>query len=129
VAPVVPAITDHEMEQLLEAAHEAGARSAGYVLLRLPYEVKTLFREWLAEHYPDRAAHVMSLVNEMRGGRDNDPNFGSRMRGFGPYAELLRRRFQLACRRFGMNAAREPILTTSRFRPPVPAGGQFGLDL
>lgn len=129
VAPVIPAITDHEMEHLLEAAHEAGARSAGYVLLRLPYEVKTLFREWLAEHYPDRAAHVMSLVNEMRGGRDNDPNFGTRMRGLGPYAQLLRRRFQLACRRLGMNGRGEPALTTSRFRPPVPAGGQFGLDL
>jgi len=128
VAPVVPAITDHEMEHLLEAAHEAGARSAGYVLLRLPYEVKTLFREWLAEHYPDRAAHVMSLVNEMRGGRDNDPNFGTRMSGLGPYAQLLRRRFQIACRRLGMNGRREPALTTSHFRPPVPAGGQFGLD-
>ncbi len=128
VAPVVPAITDHEMEHLLEAAHEAGARSAGYVLLRLPYEVKTLFREWLAEHYPDRAAHVMSLVNEMRGGRDNDPNFGTRMSGLGPFAQLLRRRFQVACRRLGMHERREPALTTAHFRPPVPAGRQFGLD-
>jgi DNA repair photolyase len=128
VAPVVPAITDHEMEHLLEAAHEAGARSAGYVLLRLPYEVKALFREWLAEHYPDRAAHVMSLVNEMRGGRDNDPNFGTRMSGTGPYAQLLRQRFQVACRRLGMNGRRDPALTTSHFHPPVPAGAQFGLD-
>ncbi|HKZ74114.1 MAG TPA: PA0069 family radical SAM protein [Steroidobacteraceae bacterium] len=129
VAPVIPAITDHELERLLEAARDAGATTAAYVLLRLPYEVKTLFREWLAEHYPDRAQHVMSLVNELRGGRDNDPEFGTRMRGTGPYAELLRTRFQLACRRLGLNAARGGRLTTRHFRPPTPTGGQMGLDL
>ncbi|MGH8286541.1 MAG: PA0069 family radical SAM protein, partial [Steroidobacteraceae bacterium] len=127
VAPVIPAITDHEFEQLLEAARAAGAKTAGYVLLRLPYEVKTLFREWLAEHYPDRAEHVMSLVNEMRGGRDNDPNFGSRMRGTGPFADLLRKRFQMACRRLDLNGARDVRLTTAHFRPPTPKGGQLGL--
>ena len=83
VAPVIPAITDHEIERILEAAAEAGASMAAYVLLRLPYEVKDLFREWLAQHYPQRAEHVMSLVRDARGGRDNDPNFGSRMRGTG----------------------------------------------
>ncbi|MGQ0834661.1 MAG: PA0069 family radical SAM protein [Gammaproteobacteria bacterium] len=127
VAPVIPAITDHELEQLLEAARAAGAKTAGYVLLRLPYEVKTLFREWLAEHYPDRAERVMSLVNEMRGGRDNDPNFGSRMRGTGPLADLLRKRFQMACRRLDLNGARDVRLTTAHFRPPTPKGGQLGL--
>src|SRR5262249_27301988 len=95
VAPVVPAITDHETERILEAAAEAGARSAAYVLLRLPYEVKDLFKEWLAQHYPQRAEHVMSLVRDARNGRENDPNFGSRMRGTGPYAELIRTRFKV----------------------------------
>jgi DNA repair photolyase len=104
VAPVVPAITDHEMEAILAAASDAGARWAAYVLVRLPYEIKDLFREWLAQHFPDRAAHVMSLIHDMRGGRDNDPNFGSRMRGTGPIAELLRNRFKIACKRLNLNA-------------------------
>ncbi len=129
VAPVIPAITDHEMERILEACAAAGARWAGYVLLRLPYEVKDLFREWLAAHYPDRAAHVMSLIHEMRGGRDNDPNFGSRMRGTGPYALLLRNRFRLACQRLGLNSPGRGALDTTRFTPPVPAGGQLRLGL
>jgi DNA repair photolyase len=129
VAPVIPAITDHEMERILEACAAAGARSAGYVLLRLPYEVKDLFREWLAAHYPDRAAHVMSLIHEMRGGRDNDPNFGSRMRGTGPYALLLRNRFRLACQRLELNSPGRGALDTTRFTPPVPAGGQLRLGL
>lgn len=129
VAPVVPAITDHELERLLEAARDAGARTAGYVPLRLPYDVKTLFRDWLAEHYPDRAAHVMALVNGMRNGRDNDPEFGSRMRGTGPYADLLRKRFEVACRRLGLNSGRDVQLSTAHFRAPTPVGGQMGLDL
>lgn len=128
VAPVIPAITDHELERLLEAARDAGASAAGYVLLRLPYEVKTLFRQWLNEHHPDRARHVMSIVNALRGGRDNDPNFGSRMRGTGPYALLLRRRFELACRRLGLDAGRDASLATSHFRRPG-AGGQLTLGL
>ena len=120
VAPVIPAITDHELESILEAAREAGAVGAGYVLLRLPYELKDLFREWLANHYPDRAQHVMSLIRQSRGGRDNDPNFGSRMKGTGPYAELLRRRFELASRRLGFRAAGErQNLSTCLFRAPV----------
>jgi DNA repair photolyase len=119
VAPVIPAITDHEMEDILAAAREAGASSAGYVLLRLPHEVKILFREWLAEHYPDRAKHVMSLINQARGGKDYDATFGLRMRGSGPYADLLRSRFELARRRLGFADAEERYeLDTSRFQPP-----------
>src|SRR5262249_47864134 len=82
-APIIPMVNDPEIERILEAATEAGAESAGFVMLRLPYEVKDLFREWLQAHYPLRAGHVMSLIQQMRGGRDNDPNFGSRMRGAG----------------------------------------------
>ena len=128
VAPVIPAITDHEMESILAAAREAGASTAGYVLLRLPYEVKDLFREWLAEHYPERAKHVMSLINQARGGRDNDPNFGSRMRGNGPYADLLKTRFELATRKLGLNSARTRLeLDSTMFRPPGPAASQLTL--
>jgi DNA repair photolyase len=128
VAPVIPAITDHEMEAILEAAAEAGAHWAGYVLLRLPFEIKDLFRDWLAEHFPDRAAHVMSLINDMRGGRDNDPRFGSRMRGTGPVAELLRSRFRLACKRLNLNSgSRESPQHTHLFRPPLVEGSQMTL--
>jgi DNA repair photolyase len=128
VAPVIPAITDHEIEDILSAAKQAGASSAGYVLLRLPHEVKILFREWLAEHYPDRAKHVMSLINLSRGGKDYDAHFGQRMRGTGPYAELLRMRFDLARRKLGLDADRHE-LNTAAFRPPAPGGvRQMGLD-
>ena len=131
VAPVIPALTDHEMEAILEASAAAGARWAGYVLLRLPYEVKDLFREWLAAHYPDRAEHVMSLVRQMRGGKDYDSSFGTRMRGTGPLAELLRARFHVACRRLGLGLGRRQPPDTSLFRPPRPAraGPQLMLDL
>jgi DNA repair photolyase len=129
VAPIIPAITDHEMEAILEAAAEAGAHWAAYVLLRLPYEIKDLFRDWLTEHFPDRAAHVMSLIQDMRGGRDNDPRFGTRMRGTGPIAELLRSRFKLACKRLDLNSgSREMPANTHLFRPPVVEGSQFQLD-
>jgi DNA repair photolyase len=128
VAPVIPAITDHEMEDILAAAKEAGAGSAGYVLLRLPHEVKILFREWLAEHYPDRAKHVMSLINQTRGGKDYDAKFGQRMSGTGPYAELLRTRFELARRKCGFDLARgRHELDVSLFHPP--ASGQPQLTL
>ena len=106
VAPVIPAITDHEMEDILAAARAAGASSAGYVLLRLPHELKVMFREWLEDHYPDRAAHVMSLINQARGGKDYDSQFGVRMKGTGAYAELLRARFDLAERKLGLRATR-----------------------
>ncbi|HTL93632.1 MAG TPA: PA0069 family radical SAM protein, partial [Steroidobacteraceae bacterium] len=132
VAPVIPALTDHEMESILEAAAAVDARWAAYVLLRLPYEVKDLFREWLAAHYPDRAEHVMSLVRQMRGGKDYDPTFGTRMRGTGPVAELLRSRFQIACRRLGLGTGRHQPPDTSLFRPPRaprPDHPQLDLDL
>src|SRR6266850_662495 len=128
IAPVIPAITDHEMEDILAAAKEAGAGSAGYVLLRLPHEVKILFREWLAEHYPDRATHVMSLINQTRGGKDYDAEFGQRMSGTGPYAELLRTRFELALRKCGFDSARDRHeLEVSLFRPPTPDQSQLTL--
>jgi DNA repair photolyase len=128
VAPVIPAITDHEMEDILAAAKEAGARSAGYVLLRLPHEVKNLFREWLAAHHPDRAKHVMSLINQSRGGKDYDAEFGVRMTGTGAYAELLRRRFELARRKLGLDDAEaRHELTTSLFRPPAANQAQLPL--
>ncbi len=127
VAPVIPALTDHELEAILEAAAAAGAPWAGYVLLRLPYEIKDLFREWLAEHYPQRAAHVMSVIQSLRGGRDNDPRFGTRMRGTGPFAELLRNRFRIACQRLNLNASRREPLSTALFRAPTLPGSQLGL--
>jgi DNA repair photolyase len=128
VAPVIPAITDHEMEDILAAAKEAGASSAGYVLLRLPHEVKVLFRDWLSEHYPDRAKHVMSLINQTRGGKDYDAEFGRRMTGTGPYAELLRTRFELARRKCGFDDARDRHeLTTEFFRPPAADQSQLTL--
>jgi DNA repair photolyase len=128
VAPVIPAITDHEIEDIMAAAYEAGASRAGYVLLRLPHELKVIFREWLAQHYPDRAKHVMSLINQSRGGKDYDSQFGTRMRGTGPYAELLRTRFDLAKRKLGFAGAEERYeLDTSLFRPPVKATPQLSL--
>jgi DNA repair photolyase len=127
VAPVIPALTDHELERIMEAAVEMGARWAGYVMLRLPYEVKDLFREWLAEHHPQRASHVMSLIQDVRGGRDNDPNFGSRMRGTGPVAQLIRNRFQIARRRLSLEGLGGHQLDTTKFRPPGPAGAQMTL--
>ena len=128
VAPVIPAITDHEMEDILAASRAAGATSASYTLLRLPHEVKILFREWLAEHYPDRAAHVMSLINQTRGGKDYDSTFGVRMRGTGAYAELLRTRFELAARKLGFeSSSTRHDLATDLFRPPMPETPQLSL--
>jgi DNA repair photolyase len=130
VAALVPALNDKTMEHVLEAAAAAGATEAAYVILRLPHELKAVFKEWLAEHYPQRAEHVMSIVRQMRGGRENDPRFGARMSGTGMFAELIEKRFELACRRLGLNgkgggqgAGRSiPTLDCSRFRPPSPAG-------
>jgi DNA repair photolyase len=128
VAPVIPAITDHEMEDILAAARQAGATSAGYVLLRLPHELKLLFREWLQDHYPDRAAHVMSLISQARGGKDYDARFGVRMKGTGPYAELLRARFELAARKLGLIPSGDRHhLDTSLFRPPAAGAAQLTL--
>ncbi len=118
-APMIPMINDMELERLLEAAREAGARSAGYVLLRLPHEVAGLFEGWLEEHFPQRAAHVMSLVRQSRGGKDYDSRFGSRMRGEGQFAQLLAQRFQLACKRLGFNRRDQNYgLDCSRFVVP-----------
>ena len=117
VAPIIPMITDSEIEHILEAAYAHGARAAGYVLLRLPHELKEVWREWLALHYPDRAAHVMSLVQQMRGGKDYDSAYGTRMRGEGPFADLIAMRFAKAYKRIGFG--RLPALDCSRFLPPV----------
>src|SRR5262245_13727981 len=118
VAALIPALNDKTMEHVLEAAAAAGASEAAYVIMRLPNELRTLFKEWLAEHYPDRAEHVMSIVRQMRGGRENDPNFGTRMSGTGGYAELMEKRFRIACRRFGLNVRDKPELDCRRFTPP-----------
>ncbi len=129
VAPVIPVLTDHELEDILAAAAAAGVGWAGYVLLRLPYEIKDLFAEWLAQHYPERAAHVMSLVRAMRDGRDNDPSFGSRMRGTGPVALLLRNRFRIACARLKLAASGRDTLSTTLFRAPGPQQAQLHLGI
>jgi DNA repair photolyase len=127
VAPVIPALTDHEIENILQAAAAAGARSAGYVVLRLPHEVAPLFDEWLDTHVPLRAEHVRSRLRALRGGRSNDPRFGTRMRGEGVDAELLARRLEVAKRRFGLTATADFELDTSRFVPPRAASAQFEL--
>ena len=132
VAPVIPVLTDHEVERVLEASAAAGASSAAYVLLRLPYEVKTLFREWLEAHFPETAAHVMARVAQLRGGRDNDSDFRTRMSGQGAFASLLRQRFEVACRRLQLEARRWSGLDTTQFRrpaaPDAAAAGQLSLD-
>ena len=130
VAALRPALNDKTLEHVLEHAAAAGAAEAAYVIMRLPNELKVLFKEWLAAHYPERAEHVISIVRQIRGGRDNDPNFGTRMTGTGNYADLIEKRFDIACRRFGLNghgAGRNPPeLDCSRFRPPS-RGGQIAL--
>jgi DNA repair photolyase len=117
LSPMIPAINDHEIEALMEAAANAGASSASFIPVRLPFEVAPLFREWLSEHFPDRASKVMTLIQSIRGGRDNDPAFDSRMRGSGPYADLIRVRFKKARARFGLNDDRL-ALRTDLFVPP-----------
>jgi DNA repair photolyase len=119
VAPVIPALTDHELENILEQAATSGAGTAGYVMLRLPYEVAGLFAEWLELNQPLKASHVMSRIKAIRGGRDNDPAFGSRMRGAGRYAELFEQRFALATRKLGLDRNEGRFdLDTARFKPP-----------
>ncbi|MGQ0456402.1 MAG: PA0069 family radical SAM protein [Hyphomicrobium sp.] len=126
VAPIVPGLTDHEIEPILEAARNAGARDAGYVLLRLPLEIKDLFREWLAEAFPDRAQRVISLLQSMHGGRDYVAAFGHRQRGSGPYADQIALRFRLALKRLQMDTERLR-LRTDLFRKPVLPGAQLPL--
>jgi DNA repair photolyase len=125
-APIIPAINDMEIEKLLGAAQAAGAREAGYVLLRLPHELRDLFREWLEREFPDRAAHVMNLVRDIRGGRENDPEFGTRMTGRGPYAWQIGRRFELVCKRLGLNKSKLK-LRADMFERPVQPGEQLSL--
>ena len=124
VSPIIPAVTDHEIEAILTAAAAAGARQAFARPVRLPYEVAPLFRAWLDAHYPDRATRVMGLIQGMRGGRDNDPRFGDRMKGQGPYAAMLQQRVRLAKARLGLDNGR-PLLRTDLFA--VPSGAQLAL--
>lgn len=121
VAPIVPAITDEFVERILEAAAQRGVSTASWIMLRLPHEVAPLFREWLDVHYPDRAGKVMSIVQSVRGGRDNDPGFFSRMKPQGTWADLFRARFRIACRRLGLNR-QQPRLDCSQFLAPSSAG-------
>ncbi len=126
VAPIIPALTDPEIERILDAAKEAGARSAGYVMLRLPLEISVLFREWLASEFPDRAERVMHLMQSMHGGRDYTSDWGVRQRGTGPYADQVGMRFRLAIKRLGLNQDRSE-LRTDLFKRPVLAGQQMPL--
>ena len=125
-APVIPFINDAEMESVLEQAAAAGAKAAGYVILRLPNEVKQLFREWLETHEPGKTEHVFSIIRDLRSGRENDPEYFTRMRGRGVYADLVRSRFQNACRKFGLNTERSE-LNTALFEAPVTADPQQSL--
>jgi len=131
VAALIPALNDKTMEHVLEAASAAGAEEAAYVIMRLPNELKDLFREWLAAHYPERAEHVMSIIRQLRGGRDNDPRFGTRMSGIGNFAELIAKRFDIACRKYRLNehgaGRRRAQLDCTLFRPPAANPGQFSL--
>ena len=127
VAPVIPVLTDWELERILEASAQAGAHAAGYVLLRLPYELKDLFREWLDHNEPLKAAHVMSRLQAMRGGRDNDPRWGHRQRGEGEYAVLLEKRFKAACSRYGLNSGERFAHDVALFRQPGGSSQQLSL--
>lgn len=118
VAPIIPMLNDRWLDAILEASHLAGARMASYTMLRLPWELKDLMREWLELHFPERAEHVLSLIRQIRGGRENDPRFGSRMRGEGEFAELIKQRFKLGVRRYGLVQNRDVALDCSLFSPP-----------
>jgi DNA repair photolyase len=126
VAPIIPAINDAEIERILDAASEAGIKSAGYVILRLPLEVRDLFREWLMANFPDRYRHVFKLIREMRGGKDYDSTWGKRQTGSGPYAWMIGRRFEIACEKLGLNVAKGK-LTTEHFRAPRQGAVQLSL--
>jgi len=126
VAPIVPAINDAEIERILDAAAACGVEGAGYVLLRLPLEVRDLFREWLKANFPDRERHVFALIRQTRGGKDYDATFGKRMTGGGPYAWMIRKRFETTCSRLGLNVNKTQ-LTTEHFRPPRRASEQLSL--
>ncbi len=123
VAPVIPALNDGDLEEILQRSAAAGATNAGYILLRLPLEISELFQEWLQEHYPLKAAKVSSLLRQCRQGNDYDSRFGHRMRGTGPFAELLSQRFHLACKRLGLASGETRDLRKDLFRPPLPTRG------
>lgn len=126
VAPVIPILTDQEMESILRTVADAGAGYAGYVLLRLPLEVKDLFKEWLAQYHPLKAEHVMSVIRQSRQGKENDATFGRRKRGTGVYADLINKRFRVATRKLGLDQAPSPLDVT-QFCPPQPANQQLSL--
>ncbi|MCK6453681.1 MAG: PA0069 family radical SAM protein [Alphaproteobacteria bacterium] len=128
VAPIIPAINDAEIERILAAVAAAGARQAGYVLLRLPLEIKGLFEEWLEAHAPGKAGRVLDLIRDVRDGKLNSAEFGKRMTGTGPFAELVRARFRIACRKLGLDR-RQRALDVTRFKPPPQAGDQLTLGL
>src|SRR4051812_7739430 len=131
VAALIPALNDKTMEHVLEEAAKAGAEEAAYVIMRLPNELKDLFKDWLAVHYPERAEHVISIVHQMRGGKDNDPRFGTRMTGVGNFADLIGRRSEIACRKYNLNehgaGRRRAELDCTIFKPPSKNPGQFSL--
>lgn len=126
IAPIIPAINDAELEQIMQATRDKGASSALYLMVRLPFEVSDLFKSWLSEHFPDRAEKVMNLIRSIRDGKENDPNFGSRMRGQGPYADLIDRRFTLATKKLGFSK-RKHNLATHHFKAPQVSGDQLDL--
>ena len=126
IGPVIPGLNDAEIERILESAYAAGAREAGYIILRLPLEVSPIFKDWLLQHYPDRYRHVTSLIRSMRGGKDYDAEWGKRMKGTGPYAWQIGRRFELAARRLGLNVTRRR-LRTDLFKAPNAKGVQLAL--
>src|ERR1700759_1568888 len=126
VAPVIPALNDAEIERILDAVAAVGVRHAGYVLLRLPLEVRDLFREWLIANFPDRYRHVFKLIRDMRGGKDYDSSFGRRQTGTGPIAWMIGRRFEVACERLGFNKERRKV-TVELFRPPRAGAKQLDL--
>lgn len=125
IGPVIPFINDHEIEAILEAAARAGAEQAGWIMLRLPYELDELFQDWLQRHFPDRAGHVMNRIRDLRGGKSYDSTFGSRMTGQGPYSDLIRQRFRNKVRKLGLNTRKQESLRTDLFRRP--AGDQMAL--
>jgi DNA repair photolyase len=126
VAPVIPALNDAEIERILDAAAAVGVKSAGYVLLRLPLEVRDIFREWLMANFPDRYRHVFRLIRETRGGKDYDSTWGKRQTGGGPVAWMIGRRFEVACQKLGLNKTKIS-LSTDHFRPPQQGAEQLQL--
>jgi len=126
VAPIIPGLTDHEIPSIIQAGAEAGARHAGYVVVRLPHGVAELFEGWLEEHFPDRKKKVLNRIREMRGGKLNDPNFRSRMKGEGVFAEQINSMFTLACRRSGIELSAVELSTNGFRRPSGPQLSLFG---